>query len=112
MSEEFYICDLRKKWRGKWAITFWRPNDAGYAFPLSWAGRYTRQAVLDGGRYYTVREGRFLMRFAVPCSAADALAIHPPPGKIDGDAGPVVLNTSENRAKLRRAALLCHAGQP
>ncbi len=106
MAEDlFYIADLRPKWRGKWAVTFWRPDNAGYAYPLSWAGKYTRQQVLSGGDYYTTKSGRHLIRFAVPCHAAEALAVAPPPGQIDNDAGPVVFNTPDNRATLRRAAL-------
>lgn len=101
----FYIVDLRPKWRGLWAVTFWRPDNAGYAYPLSWAGKYTRQQVIAGGDYYTTRSGRFLIRFAVPCQVAEAMAVAPPPGQIDGDAGPIVFNTSENRANLRQAAL-------
>lgn len=100
----FYIADLRPEWRGKWAVTFWRPDDAGYAYPLSWAGKYTRQQVEDGGRYYTKKSGRHLVRFAVPLHIAKSMAVAPPPRQIEGDAGPVVFNTPENREKLRRAA--------
>lgn len=108
----FYIVDMRPEWRGKWAVTFWRPKDAGYAYPLSWAGKYTRQTVEDGGTYYTTRSGRHLIRFAVPCHVADALAVAPPPRQIDSDAGPVVFNSPENRAKLRKAALRITAAAP
>lgn len=101
----FYIVDMRRKWQRDWAVTFWRPEDAGYAYPLSWAGKYSLQQVLNGGDYYTTCLGCYLIRFAVPCRVADALAVAPPPRMIDGDAGPVVFNTPENRAKLRRAAL-------
>lgn len=99
----FYICDLRPVWSKQWAITFWRPQNAGYAYPLSWSGKYDRKTVAEGGDYYHEWEGGKLTRFPVPCAAADALATDPPRGMIDGDAGPIVRNTKEHRAKLRAA---------
>lgn len=106
MAEEFYIADMRRGWRGNPYVTFWRPDNAGYAYPLSWAGRYSKETVVEGGDYYTEREGRSLQRFAVPVEVADKIATAPRPGMIDGDAGPVVINDETNRRKLRRAALL------
>ena len=100
---EFYICDLRQSWAKQWAVTFWRPDNAGYAYPLSWAGKYDKLAIENGGDYYFEREAGKMTRFPVPCDIADALATPSPPGKIDGDAGPVVLNTPKNRAALRKA---------
>ncbi|MTH96540.1 hypothetical protein [Roseibium sp. RKSG952] len=100
----FYIADMRRNWRTNPYVTFWRPENAGYAYPLSWAGKYSRETVTDGGRYYTQREGKSLIRFAVPCDAAEAIAEPPTPGTIDGDAGPVIRNTAENRRRLRQAA--------
>lgn len=104
MNEDLVICDLRPEWRGKPYITFWRPDDCGYAFPLSWAGSYAAAAVDAGGAYYRKQEGRSLIRFAVPRVAAERLSQQPAPGVIDGDAGPVVSNTALNRKALRAAA--------
>lgn len=104
MADHLLICDLRPEWRGKPFITFWRPDDAGYAWPLSWAGDYRPEQVANGGSYYTKFKGRSLIRFAVPRAMAESIAIAPPPGKIDSDAGPVVLNTPYHRRKLRNAA--------
>lgn len=104
-SNAFFIVDLRREWKGQPYITFWRPRNANYAWPLSWAGRYTRDEVENGGGYYARREGRSLIRFAVPCAAAEKVAVDPDYGMIDGDAGPVVRNTLENRRFLRRHAI-------
>jgi hypothetical protein len=103
---QFYICDLRNEWRYKKYITFWRPNDAGYAFPLPWSGKYDQATVDAGGEYYTRKSGRRYIRFAVPCEAVEALAIDPAPGHIDGNVGPVVAHTAANRAALRAAMYL------
>jgi hypothetical protein len=102
-TTDFYICDIRPEWRSKWAITFWRPDNAGYAFPLCWSGKYDAKTVIEGGDYYATRAGNALIRFPVPCEVADSLGVSPPSGKIDGDAGPVVLNSGQNRIKLRKA---------
>lgn len=103
------ICDMRPEWSVNPFITFWRPGNAGYAYPLSWAGDYTPDEIAEGGHYYTYRKGRSLKRFAVPREVAEAISVPPPPGAIDGDAGPVVLNTPENRRKLRRRAFIPEA---
>lgn len=106
MAEEYYIADMRREFRGNPYVTFWRPKNNGYAYPLSWAGKYTEGTVAEGGSYYTTRDGRTLARCAVPVSMADKIATDPGPGMIDGNAGPVVVNNVENRRKLRRAAFL------
>lgn len=105
MPGPFLICDLRAEWSWRPYVTFWRPNNANYAYPLSWAGDYTESQVIEGGRYYTTKEGgRSLIRFAVERRIAEAMATAPQRGHIDGDTGPVVLNTADNRRKLRAAA--------
>lgn len=106
MSGPFVICDLRPEWRWKPYVTFWRPDDAGYAYPLIWAGNYTEEAVVAGGRYYTASENGKLVRFAVPRSAVEAFAVPPNPKEIDGDAGPVVPNTAAFRKKLQKLAFI------
>lgn len=106
MPSEYYIADLRSNFSSNPYITFWRPENAGYAYPLSWAGKYTRDVVIEGGSYYTQRQGRSLIRFGVPCQAADKISEAPTAGHIDGNAGPVVRNTPKNRRKLRSAAFI------
>ncbi|WP_176083155.1 hypothetical protein [Martelella sp. HB161492] len=105
-DNHFYIVDMRPDFLGGRYLTFWRPNNSNYAYPLSWAGKYTAGQIEDGLLYYTVSNGRSLIRFAVPCHIADALAEPPEPGTIDGDASPVVSNTRRNRRKLREAAFI------
>lgn len=102
-ADLFYVADFRSEWSRKPCVTFWRPEDAGYAYPLPWSGRYTRCEIVPG--YHDRRDGRRLIRFAVPCAVVDALGAEPPAGLIDGNCGPVVLNTAANRQALRNARL-------
>jgi hypothetical protein len=97
----FYIASMKWTPRGQAYITFWRPNDCGYAWPLSWAGKYDRATVLESLDYY--HNGQ--ESIAVACDAVDALAAAPAKGMIDGDAGPVVLNTPENWRVLLGAVI-------
>lgn len=105
MTDEYFIVDLRPEFARNPYVTFWRPKNAGYAYPLSWSGRYGKAEVIEGGSYYTKREGRSFTRFAVPCAIVEALAVAPKPGMIDGDAGPVVVNDASRRTALRKAPL-------
>jgi len=108
-KDEFYIVDVRKDFDGNPYITLWRPGNAGYAYPLPWAGRYTR-AEIEGrpGYHYRKRDGkaRALDRYPVPCDVAERHAVAPAKGLVDGDAGPVLPNTAGVRAALRRARLI------
>ncbi|MDW5314980.1 hypothetical protein [Rhizobium sp. PL01] len=104
IAESFLICDLREDWMRRPYITFWRPNNANYAYPLTWSGDYPRATVDEKANYYTERRGRILLRFAVPRDVAEAISEAPEPGRIDGDAGPVVRNSGVNRRILRKAA--------
>ncbi|MET4636195.1 hypothetical protein [Kaistia defluvii] len=99
-DEFYYVADFRPEWRGKRYVTFWRPKNAGYAFPLPWAGRYTRAEIENGGGYYTKREGRRYVRCAIRCSIVEAMGVAPEAGDIDGDVGLVVLKTAANRKAL------------
>ncbi|HEV7285618.1 MAG TPA: hypothetical protein VGN75_12240 [Kaistia sp.] len=104
-AELYYVVDLRPEWQSKPYVTFWRPKNAGYSFPLPWAGRYTRAEIEEGGSYYTKNEGRRRIRFAVPCATADAMGAEPDAKMIDGDVGPVVFKTPANRKALIAARL-------
>jgi hypothetical protein len=103
--DEFYIVDLRSVWKRNPYITFWRPRDAGYAYPLPWAGRYTKANVDEGGRYYYGSKDHKtrIDRFPVRCDVVERYGVQPAPGHIDGDAGPVVPNTKEIRQALKAA---------
>ncbi|KRE08146.1 hypothetical protein ASE61_00580 [Bosea sp. Root670] len=107
-SPEFYIVDLRHDWLRRPCISFWRPSNAGYAYPLTWSGRYGEEQVRHGSGYgacYRKEEGGKLVRFAVECSVVEAMGVPAPPKIVDNDVGPVVLNTAANRKALRLAHL-------
>src|SRR4051794_12616949 len=94
MTEQlFFLVSTKNTQPSHLYITFWRPNDAGYCWPLSWAGKYSRQKIQAKRDYYMSDN-----TFPVPCEVVDAIASQPLPGMIDGDAGPVVENT---KGKLR-----------
>jgi hypothetical protein len=88
----YYIVSLKWTRRDSAYITVWRPHDNGYAWPLSWAGKYTNAQVAATPDYY--HNGSSTV--AVPCEVLDAIAVPPQPGTVDNDAGPVVMNTKEN----------------
>lgn len=106
-ADEFYIVDLRPNWRGDPYVTLWRPNNAGYAYPLPWAGRYSREQIEGSPSYYACAEGGRYLRFPVPCGDVERMSTDKPAAYvIDGDIGPVVPNTKAIRAALRRARFL------
>jgi hypothetical protein len=113
MSEEqFAIVDLRLKWRSDPYITLWRPENAGYAYPLPWAGRYSAETLAEAPGYYWCKRypsERVLDRWPVPFSVVERLAVPPAPGRIDGDAGPVLRNDGRTRRALRRHRLAAPA---
>lgn len=106
--DQYVIVDMRAKWARRPFLSFWRPNFAGYAYPLSWAGDYAKATVIEKDEYltrrrYSVATGKYTgkwERFAVLRSVAEAVATAPPPGRVDGNAGPVVVNNKKNRDHL------------
>lgn len=107
-TPQYFIVDIRKEWRRQKYITFWRPNNSNYAWPLSWAGRYDKETVDAHGLYYcNTNGGRSLVRFPVPCEVVEAMALtEPDGGDIDGNAGPVLRNSEKVRRKLRANAYI------
>lgn len=101
VDQYYYIVSVNHTSRNHDYITFWRPNDRGYCYPLSWAGIYSHQQVMANLSYYN----QGCASFAVRKEAVDALAESPAPGMIDGDAGPVIRNTGRNWQKLLKAAI-------
>src|SRR4051812_1646912 len=95
-TELYYLVSTKHTKREDPYITFWRPNDAGYCWPLSWAGKYSR-AEIQANRDYYISDNTF----PVPCEVVDAIAGPPLPRLIDGDAGPVVDNTKGKLKYLR-----------
>lgn len=92
---EFYVISAKHTNRDHKYITVWRPEDKGYAWPLSWAGRYTERQISDSPDYYHCGEN-----VVIPCRVLDAMAVPVIPGTVDNDAGPVVLNSKENWLKI------------
>lgn len=106
----FYICDMRPAWNYRPYISFWRPDNAGYCYPLSWAGKYDLARILSAPDYYYQRNSRSYTQFAIPCAAVDAVAGRPMPGTIDGDTGPVIIMSKATRANLRAAIFVLPTG--
>lgn len=97
---DFYIVSTRNTRRDAPYITFWGPNDAGYRWALSEAGKYSREQIAGHLGYYSSGESTF----AVPSAVADAMGVAPKPRTVDNDAGPVVPNTPANRQALTAAS--------
>ena len=89
---DFYIVSIKHTQREHAYITVWRPENAGYAWPLSWAGKYAEADVLASRNYYHRGDDTL----AVPCALLDSIAVPPAKGTIDNDAGPVILNNRTN----------------
>lgn len=106
----FYVVSLKHTRRDSQYITVWRPEDKGYAWPLSWAGKYSEAEILAQRDYYHRGDDTL----AVPCAVLDALAVEPFKGTIDNDAGPVVMNNKANWARILEAAMPnpMHTPQP
>jgi hypothetical protein len=86
--EDLYIC-------------FRRPvRSDGVCWPLPWAGAWSEAEVVRAAA--ELNDGVEMV--AVPRDIVHALATPPPPGKIDGDVGPVVRNSASNRRALIVAA--------
>lgn len=107
-EKQYFIVDIRSDWLKHKYITFWRPNNSNYAWPLSWAGRYDKSVVDSNPSYYcNTNGGKALTRFPVECEIVEAMALaDPDAGDIDGNAGPVLRNSEKVRRKLRSAAYI------
>lgn len=93
---EFYVISVKHTQREHAYITVWRPKAKGYAWPLSWAGKYSADEINTNLDYYHRGDDSL----AVPCLLLDDLAVPPTKGAIDNDAGPVVLNNKANWQKI------------
>jgi hypothetical protein len=108
MEQTYFIVSVTHTLRRDPYITFWRPKDSGYCWPLSWAGRYGHRAVSEGRGYYNDGD----LNIAVKCDVVDALAVPPEPGRVDGDAGPVVPNNAASWKAILRALIAEPAAKP
>lgn len=89
MEDLHYIVSVHHTLRDDLYVTIWRPDDRGYCWALSRAGKYDRSNVMAHLGYYNSG----CSNVAVPCAVLDDIAIPPKPGHHDNDAGPVVPNT-------------------
>ena len=72
------------------------PEDKGYCWALSRAGRYERDDVMQHLGYYNSG----CSNVAVPCAVLDGVAVALIPGHHDNDAGPCVENNRQNWALI------------
>lgn len=87
----YYIISPANTIGGHRYISLFRPNNAGYAWCLPWAGRYSREMVLSRQSYYCSGTDTI----AVPCDVVEAHTIMSQPGEIDGGTYPCLPNTTE-----------------
>lgn len=106
--QNYYVVSLRHTTRSSTYISFFRPANAGYSWPLSWAGRYSESEIEAQLKYYHNGQDTF----AVMCDVVEDMAVPPAPGTVDNDAGPVVLNTRANWKRLLRESRWEPAKQP
>lgn len=106
---DYYIVNLSHLKATDKYVTVWRPECKGYAWPLSWAGRYAEEEVLAHLDYYNSGDN-----IAVPCSILEGMAIAPAAGDIDNNAGPVVLNNAETWRVILPAVIVppVHPAKP
>jgi len=98
---DYYIVNLSHLRRDQLYVAVWRPDCSGYAWPLSWAGKYPEEEVRKDLDYFN--DG--CVNIAVPCEVLDAMAVVPEKGWIDNDAGPVVRNIRENWKRMLESVI-------
>lgn len=89
---DYYVVSIKHTMRDHLYITIWRPDDRGYCWALSRAGRYDSENIMRHLDYYNSG----CSNVAVPCEVLDAVAVAPRPGHHDNDAGPCVENNRAN----------------
>ena len=91
MDKQFYVISVMHTLRKHLYMTIWRPDNKGYCWALSNAGKYDRKQVMGELGYYNSG----CSNVAVPCAVLDRIAVVSKPGHLDNNTGPVVPN---NRA--------------
>ncbi|RQM43817.1 hypothetical protein EHZ19_32205 [Paraburkholderia bannensis] len=90
--KEFYIISEKHTRREDRYVTLWAPDDCGYRFRASRAGRYAEACVRESLGYYNGG-----CSLAVPCDVLDPLMVMTTPADcFDGPDGPALLNTRAN----------------
>lgn len=99
---EFYVVSVKHSHKRDRYITFWRPDDKGYCFRLTRAGKYDLERVIAHTGYYNTGHSDI----AVPVHIVDAITVQTTPkDMLDGPDGPAVLNTRANWRKLIAAVV-------
>ena len=93
---DHYVISVKHTRREDQYITIWRPDNKGYCWALSNAGKYSRENVLASLGYYNSG----CSNVAVPCEVLDPVAVPPIPGYVDNDAAPCIENTRTNWALI------------
>lgn len=89
---DYYVISEKHTRRDNRYITLWGPDDKGYRFRASSAGRYAEAQVREHLGYYNGG-----CNLAVPCDVLDPLMVMTTPAdQFDGPDGPALLNTREN----------------
>lgn len=99
---DFYVISLKHTPKRDRYVTFWRPDDKGYCWKLSRAGKYGRDHVMAHLAYYNSG----CSNIAVPCDVVDKMTVMTTAADmIDGPDGPAVLNTPANVRKLMASVI-------
>lgn len=97
MPRDYYVISVHHTMRENKFITLWRPDDSGYCFRTTRAGKYGGAAVREKLSYYNSG----CANIAVPVDVIDPLtAMTTPADQLDGPDGPALLNTRANWKKL------------
>jgi len=89
----FYVISVNHTRREDRYVLLWRPDDKGYTFRTSTAGRYPQERILTNLGYYNTG----CAAIAVPADVIDPLTVMTTPrDQFDGPDGPALLNTRAN----------------
>lgn len=99
---EYVIVSVGKTGKKDPYITFWRPDNKGYAWPLAWAGSYSHEQVIADPDYYDNGTDTIAV---LRSSLGDFAIPKPISGMIDGDVGSVIQNNKDNWRRLYEARI-------
>lgn len=89
---DFYVISVHHTRREDRYVLLWRPDDRGYTYRTSTAGRYPEDRIRAHPGYYNTGSN-----IAVPCEVIDPLTVMTTPrDQFDGPDGPALLNTRAN----------------
>ncbi|WP_433867052.1 hypothetical protein [Ralstonia wenshanensis] len=98
---DFYVISVHHTQKQNRYILLWRPENNGYTFRTSTAGRYDEETVRAHLGYYNAG-----VNIAVQAHVVDAMTVMTTPAdQFDGADGPAVLNTAANWRRLLKAVI-------